>query len=252
MSPADPLTLLVVERLPELRMQPEWRERAEASELSFSSFGYWILSPYLQRLVDAGDRERLHAVLQVVEDLASAPGAAADVAWLCEWGIFRRKHHGATLPLDLMGSGTRAIIEHLQALWGPWERMLDVLVPFFDQIIEAVRSHYPSLHGNWTASVRTGGTLFDAYASFMYDPAGQRYEDMLLTFSVLTDHVQYAIERGSGHGLAPDLEPATLPPPESPEYQQALLNYAEAAIEFTWENLPSVLAELADPYDLED
>ncbi|MDQ1394942.1 MAG: hypothetical protein QOG64_201, partial [Acidimicrobiaceae bacterium] len=184
--------------------------------------------------------------------LVSAPDAPPDVASLCEWGIFRRKHHGASLPHDLMGPTTRAIIADLQALWDPWEPLLDVLFPFFDQMIDAVLSRYPSLHGSRTATVRTGGHLFYAYAAFTYDPARQRYEDMLLTFSVLTDHVQYAIERGSRHGLAPDLAPAALPPPRSGGYQQALLDYAEAAIEFTWENLPSVLSELAEPYDVDD
>lgn len=250
---SDRLVDLVIAELPQLRDQPEWEEHGEVMQhRALSDFAYWVLGPHLRRVVDAGDRKELLQVLSVLETLASHPQGEAAVATLCEYSIFRRKYSGVVLPLELMGPRSRSLIDDLQATWAPWEPLIEVLFPFFDEVIERVRSEYSGLKCGRTASVRLGGTLFHAYASFMYDPAGQRHEDLLLSLHVTDRLVMYEVERGTGHPLVGNPEPASLPEEGSPDFLPALLDYAGSAVSFTWRHLPAILPLLREPYNVGD
>ncbi len=112
---------------------------------------------------------------------------------------------------------------------------------------------YPGLHGGTRVEVDLGPTRFQMYAGFIYAPATQRFEDLLVSFEVSRENVvSFELSRGSGEPMAPEFEPLVLPAePGDGRYDDALMECAEAAMAFTWEHLETLLPRLAIRYDVE-
>lgn len=150
----------------------------------------------------------------------------------------------------------------------PWAVVGHRLSECFDPIIAQVKASYPHIHaGNgWNAPV--GYMKFLAHGSFCYDPASAEFEDLLLEFVcapadrgfwnadgtpafpgvVDRDAVKFEIARGTGLVLA-SLDPVLLPEDEnSPEYEQAILDYADRACAFVDARTDLILEALRTPY----
>jgi hypothetical protein len=219
--------------IPELSMQPEWTsQQAWYANHKFDFFGmdasvlcHQIVGPYLRRTLVGGDRDPATRLLRFLEELLSQqdPGSRLAGRHTLEWSVFRCKLDQVAEPL--MGAYCREFIETLRTAWAPWLALVDFLDNLFKDVSTVVLARYPSLKAGGSPLVNSAGCAFHYGYSFMYEPASQRYEDLLLEFAVgLSDLAArassseprqetavYNIERGSGQPLAPPLGPTVLP-----------------------------------------
>jgi hypothetical protein len=269
--PVERATALV----PELSMQPEWISQQawyatnafDFSEMDASVLCHQIVGPYLRRSLVGGDQDAATRVLLFLEELLSQQDLGGRLAGrhTLEWSVFRRKFDKVAEPL--MGAHSREFIETLRVTWAPWLLLVDFLDSLFRDVSTVVLARYPSLKAGGSPVVNSAGCAFHYGYSFMYDPASQRYEDLILQFAVgLSDQAAmaaapeprqetavYNIERGSGQPLAPPLGPILLPARNSGSpYFVAVLGVAQEAGAHTWRHIDDVLPALATPYNVED
>ncbi|MDQ6714423.1 MAG: hypothetical protein M3Z28_14765 [Candidatus Dormibacteraeota bacterium] len=269
--PVERVTTLV----PELSAQPEWisqhawyaAQKFEFSEMDASVLCNQIVGPYLARCLVRHDTDQAGRVMLFLEELLSQQDPAGLLAGrhTFEWFVFRRRLDPVAEPL--MGAYSRDFIQSLRAAWSPWLPLVDVLDSLFRDVSTVVLARHPSLKAGGSPLVNSAGCAFHYGYSFMYEPASQRYEDLLLEFAVgLSDLAAttlaaegrqetavYNIERGSGRALAPPLGPIVLPARGSgSRYFAAVLEAAQQAAAHTWRHLDDVLPALATPYDVEN
>jgi hypothetical protein len=115
-----------------------------------------------------------------------------------------------------------------------WPRppILAFFQPFLDEVVTRVKAAHPNISGGIGLHVESGGTRFQISAEFVYVPAGQRFEDLFVYFSVGSQNLAtFELSRGSGVLLAPEFGQLILPgAPGDPFYDEALRKYAEAAM----------------------
>lgn len=151
-----------------------------------------------------------------------------------------------------------------------WEPVGKRLHDCFAAVIAEVETAHPTINAlNVWDDPDMGVVKFRADGSFCYEPATAESEDLNLSFRCapadrgwfrdengnrafpgLTDRdaVGFEIERGTGLVLAA-LDPVLLPADEtSPEYAQAVLDYAEKACAFVEAHRGLILEALRTPY----
>lgn len=258
--PRDPLVARCHAALPELVASPEWaqqtvwyrRHEFDIEDMDLMSLSHGVLGPCLSRLLD--EHDVLVRLLAVVEELLASDdrGARATSEHLVEYRLFRPGRDGGVAPL--VGPATIRVLAGLHETWVPWRGLPAVLEPFMREVVAQVQAAHPTLSGVPSITVDLGATRFSMYAGFMYDPAGQRFEDLLVYFSVGSNDVAtFELSRGSGVLLAPEFPQLVLSgDPGEPSFDVALREYVDAAMAFTWEHLPGILPELTEPYDREE
>ena len=260
--PRDPLVARALTVLPEITGLPEWeaqvvwyRERGfDFEELSADSLVYWVLGPWMARLLDeGGDAQLLARLLETIEELMTSGDAAVKAAaeGMIEAWLFRAGRDGQAA--GLVGAATARHLAHLHEKWAPWKELVAFLTPQFDEIIAEVTAEYPGLSGATRADVDLGVTPFTMYASVMYAPASQRFEDLLVYLSVSREKIaSFEVGRGNGELLTAEFPSLLLKgEPGMASYDMALRDYCAAAMDFTREHLPSILPALAQPFDRE-
>jgi hypothetical protein len=260
--PSDPLVAHALTVLPEIAGLPEWEAQVtwyhergfDLEELRADSLVYWVLGPWMARLLDeaddAGLLARLFAMTDELLTSGDAPAGAA-VKGMIEHRLFRVRRDGEAAAL--VGPATARHLADLHRKWAPWNDLVGLLTPQFDEIMAQVIAEYPALSGEVRADVDLGVTPFTMYASVMYDRARQRFEDLLVYLEVSRGNVaRFELSRGSGELLAPEFPSLLLPgKPGIASYDKALRDFAGAALDFTREHLPSILPVLAEPFDQE-
>jgi hypothetical protein len=264
-----------VKLIPELERQPEfeteraWREqdsRLDIKQMTVSGVSGSIVAPFLERSLRAKQLDSARRALDYIEGLFENPEPEARV-WaehMIEYRVFRPTL--ATTARGLLGPRSLDHLRSLEKLWAPWSPIVDVLNMLFAKVAVSASSRYPSLKSSGSPVVNSAGCAFHYAYSFMYEPASQRYEDMVLEFAAghsdlaamhlppdqRAESVTYEIERGTGHLLAPRLGPIPLPDKRTYAYYEAVLDAANQATSHTWRHLNEVLPLLAIPYDVGD
>lgn len=148
-----------------------------------------------------------------------------------------------------------------------WKEIGERVRRSFDEVTDRVREVNPALaaRAGWTTSL--GYVRFIASLAFMYDPAQQEYEDLILSLTCSAadrafwtiegeakmfpdaagrDAIGFEIARGTGEVIAA-LEPVLLPVDKnSIQYERTVREYAEKATSFIDEHMDVVLAVLVE------
>lgn len=148
-----------------------------------------------------------------------------------------------------------------------WDAVHERMQPAFTRIISLAVSRYPDIKAGMAPLGKSLGGV-SIYASFMYEPSVQEFEDLLLYlqctrvqnffreedgspfFRETPDRfgLRFVIERGTGELLA-GLDPILLPPDEdNAGCTEFVHRYVGDAIEFLEANTDLVLSALAVPY----
>ena len=248
--------------LPEITHLPEWADHVawyrqhafDLEELTADSLVYWVLGPWIPRLVDDRRQAQLLArLLGLIEELMTSGdrAAEADAEGAIEHWLFRAGRDGETAAV--VGPATARLLARLHQKWAPWKELVAFLRPPLDEILGRVTAAYPALSGATRADIDLGATPFSMYASVMYDRASQRFEDLLVYFTVSRENVaRFELSRGSGELLAPEFPSVLLQgEPGMASYDTALREFAGAAMDFAREHLGLILPALAEPFDRE-
>jgi hypothetical protein len=267
----DPQVRRALELIPEIRELPEWaqqrtwyeREGFDFEAMPASTLWHWILGPYLTHALETGG-EPVGRILAILEEMLATDDSSitSTARHTLEWCVFRQKLSDASWPL--LGPRSKNLLGTLRAKWEPWERVLAILDDLYEKVQAAVQEKYSSLRAGSTVYPRSG--RFYYYLEFMYDPAGQRFHDLLLEFFVDSniqagrirypeggdrDYVLYEMWHGSGDPSV-ELGPVFLRGARlGDEYMSTVIDFAKQAVEFTWAHLSLFLPVLAVPYDVE-
>jgi hypothetical protein len=260
--PSDPLVARALTLLPEITGLPEWEAQVawyldrgfDFEELSAGSLVYWVLGPWMARLLDEGDAGGyLPRLLAMIEELMTSGDAAVGAAaqGMIEYRLFRARRDGQAAAL--LGPATARHLAELHRNWAPWKGLVAFLTPQLDEILAQVTAEYPAVSCQTWAGVELGMTPFVMFASVMYDRARQRFEDLLVYLEVNRGNVAiFELSRGNGELLAPEFPSLVLQgQPGMASYDMALREFAGAAMDFTPEHLPSILPVLAEPFNEE-
>lgn len=259
--PEDPLVLLAFAELPEIADLPEWSElRAryqdhgfDIDQLLVTSLAYEVLNPWLSRLLDdTHGTSVLTRLFTLVEGIITSGDQAgsSSMKHLVEYGIFRTGRERELA--GVIGPTTENHLAELHEKWRPWNGLIEFLTPCLTELVSDVKAAHPQLHGGTTVDVDLGANRFTMYASFMYRPAVQRFEDLLAYFAVDRANVaQFELSRGCGELLAPEFPSVVLEgEPGMASYEASAREFAEASMAFARESLPLLLPAL-EPYDEE-
>jgi hypothetical protein len=260
--PRDPLVARALAVLPEIKGLPEWEAQVvwyherefDLEELRADSLVYWVLGPWMARLLDqGGDAQLVARLFCMIEELMTSgdAGVKAGAEGMIEAWLFRAGRDGQAG--GLVGPATARHLAHLHEKWAPWKDLVALLRPQLDHIIAEVTAVYPALSGAIRADVDLGVTPFTMYASVMYDRANQRFEDSLVYLSVSRENIaSFEVGRGNGELLTPEFPSLLLEgEPGMASYDMALRDYCGAVMDFAREHLPSILPVLAEPFDRE-
>ena len=179
-----------------------------------------------------------------------------------EYRIFRPKLRSTADSLLRVRS-----LDHLRSLeqlWAPWRPAVEVLDELFGSVATTVWSRYPSIKSGGSPVVNSAGCAFHYAYSFMYQPASQRYEDLVLEFSAghsdlaaahLLPHQRletaaYQMSRGTGELLTPRLGPIRLPGRGTVAFYDAVTDVAHRSVSHTWQHIDEILPVLATSYDV--
>lgn len=261
--------------IPELEHQPEYATelarrkhdpRLDIKPTTISDVCGWLVGPFLERSLRESHLDSAQRALDYIEALFGQTGPDARV-WAehtIEYRVFRPRF--AATAVVLLGPRSLDHFQSLEKLWAPWSAVVDVLDVLFREVAAAVLAQYPSIKSGGSPVVNSAGCALHYTYTFMYEPASQRYEDLVLEFAaghsdlaashLLLDQraesVTYAIERGTGHALAPQLGPIPLPDKRSHAYYNVALEAAHQSVSHTWRYMGDVIPLLAIPYDVGD
>jgi len=140
------------------------------------------------------------------------------------------------------------------------------LFPRYEHVVAVATSVYPKVDGRVEQS-KAGYQKFQSAVTFSYDRVTQEHEDLFIYLCCAPagatffnsdgsrkfpnpggDAIGFYMERGTGFELA-QLEPELLPGDEdSPEYEQAVLDYVGRAEAFLDDHLAMILDILRTPF----
>ena len=143
-----------------------------------------------------------------------------------------------------------------------WEVVWDQLSALYTEVIEYVNQHYPDIHAGTSRSA-SAGRRFAGQALFMYDPATQEHEDLILDLQCgpsdsgfyrsdgtvfagrhPSDAIGFEIQRGSGESLAL-LDPILLPDDETAAaHNDAVTAYMTSVDLFVRRHMSLILSAL--------
>jgi hypothetical protein len=268
-SPIDQALKLIpeLERQPEYTTELAWRQqdqRLDIRTMTVSGVTGSLVGPFLERCLRANQQVSAQRALEYIEALflRAEPEARLWAEHTIEYRVFRQRL--GNTARGLLGPRSSDHLQSIEKLWAPWSPIVHVLDELFREVAASVSTQYPSIKSGGLPVVNSAGCAFHYAYSFMYEPASQRYEDLVLEFSAghsdlaaahlppdqREESVTYEIGRGTGDLLAPRLGPIPLPNKGIPAYYEAVLDAANQSASHTQRHLNEVLPLLAIPYDI--